>query len=171
MPVSAGGRIFASTINTIMQSANEKPMCRVTAGATQSLTNNTTTALAFSAEDYDTHNFHDIATNNSRITPTIAGYYEFDGSCFFPSRTDWTNVNVFIRINGVTSIVSAARSASSQPGGAWSLNLQPIIWLMNGTTDYAELCAQQSNTAAVAAVTVNGGFQTNLFQARFIRPV
>lgn len=170
MPVSAGGRIFASTINTIMLASNETPLCRCTAGAVQALAHNTTVPLAFSAEDFDTNNFHDIVTNNSRITPTVPGYYTFDGSCFFPSRTDWTNVNLFIRINGATTLVTAARLGASQPNGAWSLNLPPVMWLMNGTTDYAELCAQQSNLAAAASTTVNGGFQTNLFQCRFIRP-
>jgi hypothetical protein len=171
MPVSAGGRIYASTINTIAQSANEKPVCRVTAGATQNLANNTVVPLAFSAEEIDTHNIHDITTNNSRITPTVAGYYEFSGACFFPSKSDWTNVNIFVRTNGTNAWVSNARLGTpAVTGGSWSLNLQPIIILMNGTTDYAELCAQQSNTAATTVATTNGGGQSNLFTATFVRP-
>lgn len=172
MPVAAGGRILASTINTIMLSANEKAIVRLLASATQNLTNNTITPLAFAAEDVDTSNIHDIVTNNSRITPIVggAGWWEFDGACFFPTRTDWQNVNVFVRFNGVTNIPSAARLAASQPGGAWSLNVGPTMVLMNGTTDYVELMAQQSNTGAATVATVNGGFQTNTFSGRFIRP-
>lgn len=173
MPVSAGGRIYASTITTILQSSSEKPVCRVTATGTQNLANNSVVPLAFGGEEIDTHNMHDITTNNTRITPTIAGYYEFSGACFFPSAPSsgtWQNVNLFVRTNGTNAWVANARLAALQGGGNWSLNLNPTIILMNGTTDYAEICAQQSNTGSVSVTSVNGGGQSNLFTATFVRP-
>jgi len=39
---------------------------------------NTYTALSFQAETYDTGAFHDNSTNNSRLTVTNAGYYNFN---------------------------------------------------------------------------------------------
>jgi len=51
----------------------------VTKNATQTVsTASTYTALTFQAETYDTGSFHDNTTNNSRLTVTNAGYYNFN---------------------------------------------------------------------------------------------
>jgi len=48
---------------------------RVTHNTTQSIPNATDTAAAFNTEDYDTDNYHDNATNNSRLTAPATGTY------------------------------------------------------------------------------------------------
>ena len=79
--------------------------CKATRGADQTISNDTTTAIAWTSEDFDTHAVHDTATNNSRLTAPIAGIYEVSGIGRF--QTNGTGSRVFrIRLNGTSTIAS-----------------------------------------------------------------
>lgn len=77
--VSAGDPILASTINDLIRYGPAKPICMLQQGTTtQTISAITETLLTYGAgsEIYDDLNWHDITTNNSRITPTVAGRYK-----------------------------------------------------------------------------------------------
>ncbi len=42
----------------------------------QTISNNTTTVIAFNTDQYDPYEWHDTSSNNGRIYPTAAGFYE-----------------------------------------------------------------------------------------------
>jgi hypothetical protein len=127
------------------------PLGRIVATGTQSLADNTQTAIAFSdTDDIDTHNFHNPASNNTRVTPTVAGYYRFYGSFWAASMTSPTSIDVNFRKNGSTNLAPGPRRAG---GGAASWISSSIecscLVSMNGTTDYIELVGRQDSSGAV----------------------
>lgn len=171
MPAS-GDPIAASDISGITAYTTAKPLVRITANATQSIANNSQTALQFASEDIDTHGFHDNVTNNSRITPSVAGYYRFKATYFTGGRVDYTTIDVCIAKNG-TSFAPAERksfsTAATQVSNALSVQAEAIL-SANGSTDYFEALAFQQNAAAVAQLTNQSQRFTCIFEAEFIRP-
>lgn len=80
---------------------------RVKRSADQSVGNNTLTAIAFTAEDYDTDTIHDNSTNNTRLTiPAVSGVttglWSVKASGYVDLAT--SAVDVQIKLNGTTGI-------------------------------------------------------------------
>jgi len=137
---AVGDDILAAHINLFLQ----RPMCRLVQQATQSIPTGTATALTFGASseefDYTPAPFHDTSTNNTRITPTVAGWYRFEG-CYFSSAINAART-VILRKNGTTLIAPGPRDQA--PNITSSLEVGALIQC-NGTTDYVELLGQQSS--------------------------
>ncbi len=81
-----------------------------------SVGNNTLTAVAFTAEDYDTDTIHDNSTNNTRLTiPTLTGVttglWRF--SAYGYTNATSGRVDCEIRLNGTTIIAEFLSTASS----------------------------------------------------------
>jgi hypothetical protein len=169
---AAGEPVFISDIARMLAASSERPICRCLATSTQNIPDATLTPLAFGAEDFDTHGFHDPVTNNSRITPTVAGYYRFAGTYFNGPRTDFVTVDASFRKNGATSMAPADRrtfsTAATQVSQAMSCSATAIIYC-NGTTDYVELMAFQDNAAGVANTTNQSARFSSVFECEFIR--
>lgn len=174
---AVGQRLTAELLQSLADYTVNAPLVRLvqpSTGSPQSLPHNTSTALQFGTGStvYDTHNFHDESTNNTRITPTVAGYYEVNGIVFFNSRTDYTLLYASIGLNGSEwgtgpRLIKASTATGS---AAQSQHITPLEVLMNGSTDYLELRAIQTN-AASAASSVNGGVPfLSVFQCKFLRP-
>ena len=101
-------------------------------GNTQTISDNTQTTLSFgNADVYDTDNFHDTTTNNSRLTiPTgKGGYYLVWGSC------TWANNS------------SGTRSLTALKNGS-ALNEVYVNWLGTGSGQYTQLFSVVVNLAA-----------------------
>lgn len=80
--------------------------CKAVRTATQSLTNNTNTAVAFNATDeYDTDAIHDTSTNNTRLTvPTgMGGIWRITYSVEFASNSTGLR-SAFLSINGSAKV-------------------------------------------------------------------
>src|SRR4051812_6538784 len=79
--VAAGDPVESADITTITDYTTGKPLVRLTQQAAQSIaTTNTAITFGASSEDIDTHGFHDTVTNNTRVTPTVAGYYRISAT-------------------------------------------------------------------------------------------
>lgn len=120
----------------------------------QTLSSNTWTKIQFQTKEFDTNSNFDNTTNY-RFTPSVAGYYQINGS--FQISTTICNVVLGIYKNG-----SAYKwGANPTPGGG--TNVSSIVYL-NGSTDYVELYGNVSvgqNTAAA--------IQYTYFQAALVR--
>lgn len=142
-----------------------KPLVRLVQAAAQSIPDNTSTALMFGAgsEEIDTHGFHDTTTNNSRITPTIAGYYRFHGNYQSGTPTTLVVINVFFSKNG-----SAIPPTGRGNNGALtqSQSVTGIIFC-NGTTDYVQLTALQDSAGAVNTNVITPFI--SVFECEFLR--
>ena len=157
----------------LLELMNNPPVGRVLASGTQSMTHNTNTAVAFGAEDFDTHSFHDIVTNNSRVTPTTgyAGYYEFHGAVFHGSRADYTTNDAFFRKNGTTLIPPGNRRQPPLISGFQSVHTFCTVALDPASSDYIELMGLQVNGASAAQVTAFSGVLICTMQWKFLRPL
>lgn len=144
-PVAAGAPINASDINALNAGTLAKPLVRLVQAVVQVLADNTAVAVTFTTEDIDTHGYHDNVTNNSRITPLIAGYYTVRGAVMFEALATPVFTACWIRKNGSTGLAPAARGpGSTNAQGAFTA----VLVSMNGSTDYVELVAQQDSAGA-----------------------
>lgn len=131
-----------------------RPRVRLVATTSQSIPHNVAagTALQFPSEAYDNYGFHDPVTNNTRITPNVAGWYTVRGAIHMPARADWTLIQAWYRKNGAVQWESADRNGTTG-NVAQSRSPQAALMDFNGSTDYVELVMHHTNTAAVAVST------------------
>jgi hypothetical protein len=167
--VAAGDPVESADITTITDYTTGKPLVRmIQATAQTGLLTGVDTILTFTTEDIDTHGFHDPVTNNTRITPSVAGYYRIDVKPVYAFSTTITSMNTFFRKNG--SVVE--RSGNMKPA---STNVNqantPLtaISSANGSTDYFEGGTNFTGSANQATNGVVGSQST--IQVEFIRPL
>lgn len=123
-------------------------MARVFHNAHQSIANNTLTALAFNSERFDTDTLHDTATNNSRLTATVAGVY------LMTSSIQWASDSVGFRqlthrVNGATFINAELDDIDSAQTHQQSIT---TIYKL-AANDYVETVVRQTSGAALDCQT------------------
>jgi hypothetical protein len=102
----------------------------------------TPTKISLQTEEFDTNNNFDNATNY-RFTPTVAGYYQINGSVQVSGVT--TGLTSYIYKNGLSyKQGSYLQTSSSTPIS----NVGSVIYF-NGTTDYIELWAYTVTSLSV----------------------
>lgn len=119
------------------------------AGASFSLANDTITVVDFTAEELDTNNSYDLATN--RFTPP-AGYYHFSGLATLLGGIDGGQLTCSLYKNG-SAFCNGARvncsDADIETGTVLSVELH-----LNGT-DYVDFRVYQANGSS-SAITMSG---------------
>lgn len=133
----------------------------------QSLTSAAALSFGAGSEAIDTHNFHDTATNPTRITPTIPGIYRLNASVLCAANT-FTKILMVFRKNGANVpplIPFHPDAAASQDTG---FQLDALVQA-NGTGDYFEIICQlfPSGTTTFAS----GGVETSVFECQYLRPL
>lgn len=153
-----GDILTADALNAVA----EPTLCRAVASGTQTLADNTQTAIQFAgSDDIDTHGIHDAVTNNTRFTPTVPGYYRFDGTFFMSSLVNGTTIDCNFRKNGSTNLPPADRkggaaghtvTTSGTPstiGGSNAFGISTWATVeMNGTTDYVEFMGRHDSSGS-----------------------
>lgn len=99
--------------------------------------NNTTAALTFNSEEFDTDGFHDTGSNTSRMTiPTgKGGKYLLQAGSFASASTDY----MFFRVDGTTTVRGGQTFARATTGyqqcqAIVSLNAGQYVEIMIGNT-------------------------------------
>ena len=114
---------------TMMVSGNMPAFSAYPSATQSSISNATWTKVTLDLEDFDTNN--NFAS--SRFTPTVAGYYQIQGSVYSNATTvNPSDVRSAIYKNG--SLFKGTR----QVGGTGSPMISCVVFL-NGSTDYVEL--------------------------------
>ncbi len=166
-----GQRLTADLLNTNVvdptnASLDAKPIGKAYATATQALADATFVAINLAGEEYDTHGYHDTATNNTRVTPQQAGYYRFSGTVYFAGQTTPVAIDCYIRKNNATTLYNGVRAM----GAATAIGCQVTTVIpMNGTTDYVELIGRQ-DSAGANTTAVNLPF-TSILEWEYVRPL
>jgi hypothetical protein len=115
--------------------------CRVATTTSQSISQNTWTALEFDAETFDDDTMHDNSTNNSRITIKSAGRYLVTGSALYAGTNSAGNRLAAIYVNGALYSYGSSRFA----GGAANTELITICDVIDvDTDDYVEFYTEQT---------------------------
>ena len=121
---------------TMMVSGNMPAFSAYRGSSNQSVSSNTWTKAQLNTEDFDTANAFDSSTNY-RFTPTVAGYYQINGSISPDSTSAFgTGVQAAIYKNGTVYRVGSSYNISA------TLASTPIVTTvvyLNGSTDYVEL--------------------------------
>lgn len=130
--------------------------------ATQSLSNDTSAAITFDAEEFDTDGFHSTSTNTSRITIPSgkAGKYVFIATIEFDSNSSG-NRAVFFNKNG--SLVS--RGQRLNPSGSSVTHLTTTCILDLAVADYIEVLAYQNSGGSL---NVNNAQTSTRFAAYYL---
>lgn len=141
--------------------------CRATrASGDLSVGTNTLTAIAFTAEDFDTDTIHDNSTNNSRLTiPTISGVTTGLWSVKASGYSNITTgtVDVALRVGGST-IIGFVRLPSNS--GGISGYVGSVDWVFTAA-DYVECLVR---TSGAGSVTFDAG-SSPLFSIAFLGKV
>ena len=172
MTVAAGATVDATDIVDLQGKTTGRPLVKLIQQVAQTgITTGSDTVLTFGSgsEDIDTHGYHDTATNNSRVTPQLAGYYRLTVRPILAFNTTTTAGHGFVRKNG--TIVE--RGGNSKPTGTVNVNVGlgefSTILSANGTTDYFEAGFQVTATANQATNVTAGS--ASVFIVEFIRPL
>jgi hypothetical protein len=116
--------------------AGNGPAFRAWASSQTPITGTVFTKVTLATEDFDTNNNF----SSSRFTPTVAGYYQINGSVYNAAGTSFLQAVLYK--NG------AANSSGTGVGTAYISQSSDIIYL-NGTTDYIELYAYSASTTNI----------------------
>jgi hypothetical protein len=168
MGLAAGQIALDTDFAQVSAASNLKPVVQVYLSGTQSLTDNTLTALSFGAENFDSHGFHSTSVNPTRITPTVAGIYRCSGFLYLPGITTITSVRVVMRMNGATQMAPSAQWGNQANAVNHGYFVQAML-SFNGTTDYVEMCALQDNTANAAQNAQASTPNITLFEMEYLR--
>jgi hypothetical protein len=146
---------WGDTVRDNQQLFSTPPSVKAVRTAVQSLANNTTTALAFTAADeWDTDSFHSTVTNNTRVTiPSgLGGKYYLTANV--QHGTGGTGGRqIVLRKNGATNINSVVTDSAV---GNWFASNTVMVALVPG--DYVEvMCFQYTG----AALNITGTFSAN----------
>ena len=168
MGLGAGQIADEIDFETLKQASSERPTWRLVQAAAQTLNHDVDVMIQFGVGStvIDTHNFHDEVTNNTRVTPTVAGIYVVTGVLFMSGANNVTRIEAAIGLNGtiqvprmrevhmrdsaggVNDLVSDSTSRTSPR--AWG------IFTANGTTDYFEFMGRHTRQAAATLDTAVG---------------
>jgi hypothetical protein len=135
-----------------------KPVTQLEGQTSQTCTSGSNNQVQFatSSEVFDDEAWHDTSTNNTRITPNIAGRYQVFGWGVFVAGTSITRANTAIWKNGASIADTGNHKPTNGAGGAATSNTAqntPFITTfvdMNGSTDYLELTVSQTSTGGVS---------------------
>ena len=121
---------------------------------TQSIPNNTSTALNFNSERFDTDVIHDNATNNERLTCKTAGLYLITANIGFAANATGVRA-ILLQLNGTTFIASIN---GPNNGASASRRLEVSTLYQLAVNDFVTVLAFQDsggslNTEQVANIT------------------
>lgn len=147
-----------TTASTVTQKA--MPAFRAYTTSSQTITSGTFTKVALQAKSFDSTSAFD-ATTNYRFQPTVAGYYQANGSIYFQATTSLSRVIVTIRLNGSEGNNHGRMIDINLSSGAGAIASASGLFYLNGSTDYLDLWAWVTGTGtfSVGASDAN----TNVF--------
>jgi hypothetical protein len=166
VPVGTNGQVLtadstaATGVAWATASGSSGPSFRAYLGSNQTLSAATWTKLAFNTEDWDTDSNYDTSTY--RFTPTTAGKYSVDLSCFM---YDGPEYRLALWKNGAEAAFLDIKDNSSVSD--MNPNLQGSTSIsMNGSTDYIEAYGFMR---AGGTRRVDGGTTGNWFTSTWMR--
>lgn len=141
----------------------DPPFAKLKRTANQTIANNTATAVAWDAEDEDTHNGHSTSSNNTRYTCQVAGVYDLDAA--IPWVADGTGIRqIDFRKNGTDTDTGIRQPAISSFTASYCASGKVRL----AVGDYVEVIVTQNSGASLA---VNQGHAKGpLFSVAWVRP-
>lgn len=126
--------------------------CKSVFSGTQSISDSTDTAVAWSTESYDTDSYHSTSSNTSRFTAPSTGYYSVKCGLEFAASNTTGFRNLWFKVNG-TDVAPRDRRA---PAGGTTSDLLIITADLELTSgDYVEAYVRQNSGGSVDVTGAN----------------
>jgi hypothetical protein len=126
--------------------------------ASQAISTSVSTKITWDSAEFDLTSDTDLT--NNRFTPSVAGYYQFNGNVRLDTLSDGNIVFLLFFKNGS----EIKRGIQYRQGGGGSINVNAsCLVYMNGSTDYVEVYVQHDygadrNIASSSTYTTFSGF-------------
>lgn len=148
-------------VQTSIATLANPPRAQLRQIVSQNVAINTWTPITFTAEDHDSHNGHDNATNPSRYTAQVNGLYEFAGSSWWAADSNGVRLSRWHK-NGATVTGSGLEfDAVANSGGQTAYPSKTVqIALLVG--DYVELAIFQNAVNPLATFTAASEAQSTM---------
>lgn len=131
--------------------------------AAQSIANAALVAIAIDTTTIDTYGGHSNTVNNSRYTPTVAGWYLVIAS--YGQAANGTG-NRFASVAKNGSVVNLGQDGGTAAAGTNNGANQALAFVQcNGTSDYIEAYAYQSAGGALSTAPNQTGMQVIFLHA------
>jgi hypothetical protein len=149
------GQVLTTNGSGALSWSGMGPAFSAYASTATSTPNNSFTKVVCDTEEFDTASCY--STGNSRFTPNVAGYYQFNGQTGGAGGLSTILVSLYKNGSEIKRGIQSVGSTVSV------VNVSALIYL-NGTTDYAELYWYQgsgftaNNTVQSPVVTYFQGF-------------
>lgn len=137
---SATALVTQQSIKAYVDAKSANSMIAVSLSADQTITNATSTKIAFDVETLDTNSDFD-STTNYRFTPTVAGKYYFSLTAQYVEMTNGARAIADIIKNGSTTV---GRSTDNPGNNALTTAVSTALVDMNGSTDYIEFFTEHT---------------------------
>jgi hypothetical protein len=129
------------------------PSFRAYANSNQTITSGSQEKVTFAAETFDT----DGCFANSRFTPTVEGYYQFNSTVRLDGGAGSNECMIILYKNGSEYARGWNSSGTQFASGFWSMSVSDVAYA-NGSSDYFEVYVQQTDganktTTAGSAIT------------------
>jgi hypothetical protein len=154
------GSFTSSSVLTASELNNAIPLC-ILENTSQSVPSGVNTAVAFASEVLDPLNWHSTSTNNTRITPNIAGFYLVTMQLNDINGAGQSRAALSLTKNGAE--ITGVRIRMDTTGEDDDFALAGYVQC-NGTTDYLEMSVLQVNSGG-ASRTI-----TARFTVQFVHP-
>lgn len=172
----AGDVIYASDLNEIDAGSVSAPICQLIQQTAQTgWTSGTPTAVTFGSgsETVDTHNAHDVSTNNSRITIGVKlGWWLVAGIYVPVAQNNTTLVRAMVAKNGTTldgSFSGLPFNVAAPPGSSLiAITTHSILVEATSASDYVELQGYQTASSGSIGTAVNSYARCS-FTATWVR--
>jgi hypothetical protein len=123
------------------------PAFLVYLNATQTITANTWTKVAFDTKSFDTNtNFNNTSTY--RFTPTVAGYYQLNGQ----ATLGGASINGYVALYKNGSIVMQGNTTPTASGASGQTLVVSTLQQANGSSDYFEIWVYSGGTSITAGL-------------------
>lgn len=149
--------IYKSDVTDAVTFVANPPMFIGTQAGAQSIANNTLVALTLDTTVIDTYSGHSNVTNNSRYTPTVAGYYLVVGS-YGQAANGTGNRFVLIYKNGARVNLGSLGGLAAGAANTGSIQASAMVQC-DGASDYIEVFAFQSSGGALNTDPAMTGMQ------------
>lgn len=143
----------APTWTHLNPATSEIPLFQASKGSAQNTVAGGYQKIVISTEVADTHACYD--TGNSRFTPSVAGWYQFNAVVNVSAALTSLSVIMFYK-NG-----AEARRGTGYNSSSYAHAVSALIYC-NGTTDYVELWLYSSNVVAIATGVANTSWEGSL---------
>lgn len=121
---SVGEKPTAAKLQTLSDDLNFSPHVSLRATASQTISNATWTAVAFTVEDHDSDAMHDNSTNNTRATFVTAGSYAIGACAAFKAATNAVALGARVFYNGASPLGTILVPGCGQDGNGPTLVAQ-----------------------------------------------